>query len=351
MKTLSPRLGILSAVVSLGSWLLVVWLLGVLSLYVLTAALLLAALPWALTFALRRWTRWKPRPARTFTLWFTGLGALAALWPLTVLLVQMFLPFRMPVTTLTNGEKTVEFHGMMHIGSPAYYEDVMRDLADAERAGVPILHEGVRSGDQRSRERLKTLLGLSTDLDVAYKILGDLCGLQRQILEMEEAYRRVKDRAPGHELVDVTATDMMREWDRLVKLNPGWAAQERKQRKASELDEEADAEVLTILRDLPDEVRTVSRPVCLTLMRIASAVPAGTFASGTDSDPFLEHVVKDYRDRHLAGVIGRHDASRLVVVYGADHLDGTLAHLKKLDPAWRVERVRSRSALPSAGVW
>jgi len=44
-------------------------------------------------------------------------------------------PATLPKITISNGEKTVVFQSMMHIGSSGFYEDIRRDM------------EGLRGGD------------------------------------------------------------------------------------------------------------------------------------------------------------------------------------------------------------
>ncbi|WP_027483823.1 hypothetical protein [Deinococcus pimensis] len=344
MTGLSRRALVLLGVLSLGAWTLVVWLFGTLSFLILLGGAVVSGAAWALSVALRRWTRFRPRPPRAAALWFVVMSVTVASWPLTVLLVQVVMPLRTPVATLTNGSRTVEFHGMMHAASRAYYADVTRDVEAARNAGVPVLFEKVQPGTARNTRRFRQLSGVPIgELGEVYAVLSTICGLTGQKTEMSDIYRRLNERAPGFEVADVSVDDMVREWDRLVRTRPGFAAQETA--GPATTIEGLGEDDLALVRSLPRSFERVTAPVCLTAMRLVLRRPAAP------PTPFLRQVVRDYRDRHLAGVIARHEAGRLVVVYGTAHLDGTLQALKELDPAWRVKSVRYRSALPSAGVW
>ncbi len=50
----------------------------------------------------------------------------------------------MPLTTLTDGRRTVVFPGMQHVGSDAFYKSVIYDLEKALADGYTLYYEGVK---------------------------------------------------------------------------------------------------------------------------------------------------------------------------------------------------------------
>ncbi|WP_027483822.1 hypothetical protein [Deinococcus pimensis] len=333
MNSFSSRSRILLAVVVVCCAALLTWFMHALALVALTVVALAAAVAVGVAEALRRWTRFRPRTARTFALWFTSLSALASLWPLAVLLVQVFAPLRVPVATLTNGTRSVEFHGMIHIGSPAFYADVARDLSRAEREGVPVLHEGVRRSREMDRRRVMALTGSSGDLTTNYRAQAAGCGLVDQADALTDARRKRDAGHPLHRVADVSYGDMVAEWDRLLKRTPEWRRFDVPAHLASGEGPDWNA--------MLDQLRPVRVPFAATCRAILSLSRG---RAGVETTPFAREIIYGLRDRHLARLIHEDSARRLVVLYGAGHLEGTLRALRSFDPAWRVESTRWRSA-------
>ena len=54
----------------------------------------------------------------------------------------------------------------------------------------------------------------------------------------------------------------------------------------------------------------------------------------------MEQVILDFRNRALARRIMRSPDDRIFITYGAAHLPGLVAELRKLDPEWAVGSVK-----------
>ncbi|MEI6710980.1 MAG: hypothetical protein WCK88_01720 [bacterium] len=68
---------------------------------------------------------------------------------------------------------------MMHIASPAFYNDIQKDMQQLVGQEYVFFYEGVRSGTEQSLERLSTLLGTDVSPEM-YDTLGTLAGLESQ---------------------------------------------------------------------------------------------------------------------------------------------------------------------------
>jgi hypothetical protein len=50
-------------------------------------------------------------------------------------------PAKLPLYTLTNGEKTLYFQTMSHIGSEAFYQQVQKNIEKAKQEGAVLFYE------------------------------------------------------------------------------------------------------------------------------------------------------------------------------------------------------------------
>lgn len=58
----------------------------------------------------------------------------------------------MPVYTLSNGEKTVQFQTMSHIARKKFYNDIQIDILKAKNKGAVLFYEGVQSGSLENKQ-------------------------------------------------------------------------------------------------------------------------------------------------------------------------------------------------------
>lgn len=70
-------------------------------------------------------------------------------------------PATLPKITISNGEKTVIFQSMMHIGSPGFYDDIKRDMEQLQGKDYVFFYEGVKAGTPESLEKLSQLMGMN----------------------------------------------------------------------------------------------------------------------------------------------------------------------------------------------
>lgn len=88
-------------------------------------------------------------------------------------------PAKMPRYTLSNGEKTVIFQAMSHIGSPIFYEKVRENIWNAKRSWYVLYYEWVGSGSLENKKAFDAALGIELNPD-SYEMLAKLYGVVAQ---------------------------------------------------------------------------------------------------------------------------------------------------------------------------
>lgn len=252
-----------------------------------------------------------------------ALASITAIRPLTV-----------PQATLTNGDKTLIFQGMTHIGSEGFYKSVVYDIEKALSEGYVIFYEGVTSDPAGEQWFSDTMAG-GGDLSTNYAQFGDACGLKFQLDYFGLLGADMAEHPDRHVAADVSTADMMREYQRLEAEDSDFAA-----RVAAE---KAPA---------PKEGDTVGGGVASLFALIERATPGQRALLGVacrgwinwvlsqKSEPSaLDPVVLDYRNQELAKLIEA-GPDKIFTTYGAGHLPGLLADLQANDPNWTIGSVK-----------
>jgi len=300
------------------------------------AALLLAGLLYGLW-----WLLWRRRHPAGRPLWGYAKTALVLLMLMVSLIslpVYYFSfevnarPSALPQVTLGNGSKTVVYQGMVHVGSETFYKSVVYDLEKALAEGYTLFYEGVQPSPGEGDQWFSEYLAGGGDLSENYKMLGSVCELQFQLDYFSLLAADMKAHPGRHVTADVTTLDMKREFDRLSKADPAFAA--RVQKKPAQAGDTAadDSGPMDFLLDAAKGGTPEQRHILGILCRgTINAVMAKS-----DSDGPLEPVILDFRNRHLAQAITSHPAQKIYITYGAAHLPGVIELLQAQDPKWRV---------------
>lgn len=301
---------------------------------VVLAGVLALPLAWGLRrlFSRQRRQSWRASLLKTALATFALLSILAAT-PIYFLAFNATLrPVTVPLATLSNGKKTVVFQGMMHIGTESFYKGVVYDLERALTEGYVIFYEGVVPDPSAEAWFSQTLAG-GGDLSANYTALGRACGLDFQmnyftLLDADKAARPER-----HVAADVTTGDMKREYERLIRTDPAFAAYAR---SADVTRDEASganmAKALAWLDRTTPGQQVLIGTACRGVLNMITA-------HDDESDP-INKVVIDYRNRELAARIARSPADKIYVTYGAGHLPGLLRDLKVMDPAWEIKSIK-----------
>lgn len=314
-------------------------------LFVGAAALLLGA-AWAGLGALLR--RNRPGRAPFWRRWLKAsavcglvLSALAAVPLLIATYINTARPLAMPRIVLTDGNKEVIFQGMVHIGSPPYYQGVVFDLTQAADMGYTLFFEGVRSGSEENQALLNKLLGTDgLNLNQIYDAFAQQCRLKFQNDFFGVFYDNIVTEPDQYLNADVSVDDMMAEWERLLEEHPEWRAQQVDARPEDEVDGDLGS-WMDRLGNLTPGQRKLTAMACHTYLNVNFSQLGG------EKPPFKEQVVVEFRNRHLADMILEHPAKRIYVTYGYDHFRGVFRMLQEANPNWRITDVQWRQAIDS----
>lgn len=298
------------------------------------AGILALPVAWGLRrlFSRQRSQSWRASMLKTALATFALLSILAAA-PIYFLAFNAALrPVTVPLATLSNGKKTVVFQGMMHIGTESFYKGVVYDLERALTEGYVLFYEGVQPDPSADAWFSQTLAG-GGDLSANYTALGKACGLDFQLnyftlLDVDKAAHPER-----HVTADVTTGDMKREYERLVRADPAFAAYARSADvKKDEASGSNIAKALAWLDRATPGQQVLIGTACRGVLNIVTA-------NDDESDP-INKVVLDYRNRELAARIAQSPANKIYVTYGAGHLPGLLRELKASDPAWGIKSLK-----------
>lgn len=305
----------------------------------LTGAGLLLAIPPYLLLRRRARKRLFGEPP-CYLRWATGslmvVGVLVGM-PVYYLSFQVEArPVVMPTVTLVNGDRSVVFQGMLHVGSEGFYKSVVYDLESALAQGYRLYYEGVQPSTPEADRWFSENLAGGGDLSENYRSMADACGMKFQIDYFEPMVADMRQNPERHFTADVSTLDMKREYERLLASDPSFASAVNGQAEAARLTARQVNGFVTGILDWektanPDQ-RFLAGLVCRGLFNIVLAAPS---APGP-----LDPVVLDFRNRHLVSQLLADSSKRIYITYGAHHLPGVLALLKQQDPGWEVRSVK-----------
>lgn len=331
---------VLVAAFVLGLPILLGWGYGLLIVLVLVAAVLAVASAWVIR---RLSTTAAGRPfasvwSRSLLGWAFFLGVLVAAPFYYLMVATETRPATVPQVSLTNGSKRVVFQGMQHIGSEHFYQAVIYDVEKALSEGYVSYYEGVQTPTPESKaffEKLSRELVGGSDLSGTYKSIGEVCGMKFQLdyfglLEADKA-----EHPKRHLVADVDAIELKAEYERLMRDDPAFATAHASdfQPKPATNDDAFMLKALAWLRGGSASQKTLGGVACRGLFTLSQA--AASAGPG-----LMAPVILDFRNRALAQRIMQSPDDRIFITYGAAHLPGLVAELRKLDPKWAVGSVK-----------
>ncbi len=254
-------------------------------------------------------------------------------------------PASAPQAVLSNGKKTVVFQGMLHVGSEPFYQGVVYDVEKALAEGYTMFYEAVQPSPEskEATEWFSRTLAGGGDLNANYKMLSDACGLKFQLDYFGPVEAHKKEHPEQHVVADVSHLDMYREYERLAKTDPGFAARVSAERPAKEKGKSSDSVIDLVVSGMGESTegqKYVTGVLCRGLV-------SRQFASVGPKGGALDPVILDFRNRALARRIADYPGDKMFVTYGAAHLPGTIEELRRIDPAWTMKTIKWTRAIGS----
>jgi hypothetical protein len=250
-------------------------------------------------------------------------------------------PTAVPLATLSNGQKTVVFQGMQHIGSEDFYKSVVFDLEQALADGYTLFYEGVTpvAGRPDLTDWFnQTLRGSKQDLSAGYKKMAEHCGLSFQLNYFDPIKADMAIHPSRHITADANFLEMKTEYDRLLREDPtfaaGMAAKAAKADKTPSGSGDPFALFLGIVEGATPEQKKLAGIVCRGVLGMAVSG-----ALGEEKDP-SNRVIVDFRNKTLARFVDESKSNKIYVTYGAAHFPGFLAALQMRDPKFAIRSVK-----------
>ena len=251
-------------------------------------------------------------------------------------------PTAVPLATLSNGQKTVVFQGMQHIGSEDFYKSVVFDLEQALADGYTLFYEGVTPVDGRPDLTdwfNQTLRGSKQDLSAGYKKMAEQCGLSFQLNYFDPIKADMAIHPSRHITADTNFLEMKTEYDRLLREDPafaaGMAAKAAKAKQAtSDPGGDPFALFLGIVEGATPEQKKLAGIICRGVLGMAVSG-----ALGEEKDP-SNRIIVDFRNRALARFVDESKSDKIYITYGAAHFPGFFAELQKRDPKFAIRAVK-----------
>ncbi len=249
-------------------------------------------------------------------------------------------PTAVPLVTVSNGQKTVVFQGMQHVGSEEFYKSVVFDLEKALTDGYTLFYEGVQPvpGRPELTEWFnKTLRGSDKDIGADYTKMADECGLQFQLNYFQSIAADMAIHPARHVTADVSYEDMKTEYDRLMREDPAFAAAmaawQAKAKTAGGATDEFAPLVAAMAGTTPGQKRLIGI-VCRGVLGMAISGALG------DENTPTNRIIVDFRNRALARFVAESKADKIYITYGAAHFPGFFAELQRLDPAFSIRSIK-----------
>ena len=272
--------------------------------------------------------------------------SIATLFGLTILLAAPIIyaatitqvsPAMVPQAVLTNGKRTIVFQGMQHVATEPFYKSVVYDMEEALSRGDVLYFEGVQKGTPESEAWLwGVVTGGGIDIGTLYGGLAKVCDLRSQSDYFALLDRDAQARPNQHVKADVSSLDMMREAQRLRRIDPALDAYLREKETSPPNSGTAASmeNVISYLNKGTEGQRELAGTLCRGFMTYQSM--------GEDSDvpDPMDRIILDFRNRELTKRLLSDQRPRIVVTYGSRHLPGVYDLLKAADPQWRVASLK-----------
>ncbi|MDD3646129.1 MAG: hypothetical protein PHH06_01845 [Candidatus Gracilibacteria bacterium] len=236
-------------------------------------------------------------------------------------------PAKMPEYTITNGDKTVIFQAMSHVGSEEFYQTIKENLIKAKQNGYVYFFEGVGPGTEENSQKFNKAIGIEFNKDL-YPNFSKLYGVNYQ--DNTIYYGLVNELDFN---VDVSIDYIMEEYEKLIATST---------QKLNIPDENAipidvSSEIIKTLASLNDRELKVLVYINQAILNfiIKSNETKNLIASNFTNQALFD-IILHGRNEVLADAIINSEYNKIYVTYGLLHFEGVLKLLQVDDPDWKI---------------
>ena len=236
-------------------------------------------------------------------------------------------PAKVPLYTLTNGEKTIQFQTMSHIASPDFYEWVKNNITTAKKEGFVLYYEWVRPWSKESSEIFNTALGINFS-EGLYENFSKLYGIVAQdnadflSIENEEDYN-----------IDLSLDEVVRIYQEKISQIP----EKSEWILASEEVLDINSEALSLLSELSPRQLLIVRYINQSLMNFMlkhESLRDSIVENFWNTDIFS--VILDDRNSYLVEEILTSSHENIFVIYGLMHFSWVYELLQQEEWNWEI---------------
>lgn len=225
------------------------------------------------------------------------------------------IPSVMPVYTLSNGQQTIVYQGMVHVGQVSYYQQIDRDIRDKREQGFTVYREGVGASGVITESDPECDINKPSNLFNGIKQPNCLGGYMA-----------------GDIFADMTREQFMAAMARVAMMD-GMSKEE------AEIS--ADKEMVSLQKlskRRSDSLRYYMTKPLFMAMSLGMLFNDGILDKGKSTPS--DRVILDERNQILANAINDNENDKHYVFYGLGHFEGTLALLQEQDPSWEIVDTR-----------
>lgn len=240
--------------------------------------------------------------------------------------------------TLTNGDKTVVFQGMTHIGLPSFYKQVGEELTDYRSKGYDIFLEGIGHSDDKKLKKgdpdydkvVKRYAELVEKDRVVYvdKLKSFKYVMQYQVMSFYYSY--------DDSYIDFTVDELKASIDESLTKKKGSESEKAviKDTYSNALGDHdeaykkllADERYFIISSNLHD----------FFLFNFIDDYIMPTVRKVTNNPSLDVDVTMTGRNKKISDAINASTNKNIYIVYGSSHFKGVFANLKAADSKWTV---------------
>lgn len=286
------------------------------------------------------WITWRTPEFKRVALHVCAVGMIFFAVPIFYLCYKSYFNnLELPLVTLSNGEKTVKFQGMIHVGPSEFYTQVISNLDEASGQGYTLFFEGLESTPAREQWMKRTIL-MNQDIDSLYISLADYLGLHSQKTYFSKYKTLASKNSSRFVYADVSTQDIFKEYLRLWRESPEFRAEMKVTESKRYRSLLHSFSRITEWQNRGGPARHfLSRRMFLGLYVIALSntdfenlemIKIGSSATDT--------LILEFRDENLVKRIIEDPSDKIYISYGVAHLPGVVAKLRNSDPKWIVQK-------------
>lgn len=240
--------------------------------------------------------------------------------------------------TLSNGDKTVVFQSMTHIGLPSFYQQVGEEMNEYRKDGYSIFLEGIghyddkkiRKGDPRYEEVVKkyTEIVESNRVPYAKKMMNNKYVSQNEAMSFYYSY--------DDSYIDFTTAELKESIENSLKQKKGNDTDKEKIKElySDTLGNHEDA-FKRLLEDETSFILACNLDDFFLFTVVDDKIMP--FISKIMNNPDLEvDITMTARNKKISDAINSSDNKNIYIVYGSRHFSGVLENLERNDPKWTI---------------